>query len=383
MFELYTARKHLTARRRQTLLAVGAVALAVAITILFRSLINGFEGTINDIIFQFVPHVTVLPKDGESRINLYKTLLDAIWTIPGVTAASPALSTTASLSSGGKVENVVLRGVVPDELDKISRIGLDYMVEGSLESIESGRGGALDREMAERLELKLGDTVRTSFPDARTLSLVVTGIFDTGGFSTNYAYVSMKTARDFLGEGSVITEVQIKLDDIYRADEVAASLRERGYKADSWQSQSGIVESIQSRRLSNTMIMLLVIVISSFGIANVMNLLVMEKTREIGMMKAMGATSSIIRRIFLLEAGILGLVGGTAGCIIGYGIASYINSLAIALSSGPGFSVYLTFVVDLRDLLLFPLVTLLLAVAAGVYPAHQASKLDPVVALRG
>lgn len=383
MFELYTARKHLTARRRQTLLAVGAVALAVAITILFRSLINGFEGTINDIIFQFVPHVTVLPKDGESRINLYKTLLDAIWTIPGVTAASPALSTTASLSSGGKVENVVLRGVVPDELDKISRIGLDYMVEGSLESIESGRRVALDREMAERLELKLGDTVRTSFPDARTLSLVVTGIFDTGGFSTNYAYVSMKTARDFLGEGSVITEVQIKLDDIYRADEVAASLRERGYKADSWQSQSGIVESIQSRRLSNTMIMLLVIVISSFGIANVMNLLVMEKTREIGMMKAMGATSSIIRRIFLLEAGILGLVGGTAGCIIGYGIAAYINSLAIALSSGPGFSVYLTFVVDPRDLLLFPLVTLLLAVAAGVYPAHQASKLDPVVALRG
>ncbi|MGB3943840.1 MAG: ABC transporter permease, partial [Methanothrix sp.] len=83
MFELYAARKHLTARRRQTLLAVGAVALAVTITILFRSLINGFEGTINDIIFQFVPHVTVLPTDGESRIYLYNALLDAVWTIPG------------------------------------------------------------------------------------------------------------------------------------------------------------------------------------------------------------------------------------------------------------------------------------------------------------
>jgi len=97
----------------------------------------------------------------------------------------------------------------------------------------------------------------------------------------------------------------------------------------------------------------------------------------------MGANSTNIRRIFLIESGILGLAGGAAGCLLGYLISTYINSLAIAMSSGPRFSVILTFIVDPWDLLAFPLITLLLSVIAGVYPAHQASKLDPVVALRG
>ncbi|MGC9515488.1 FtsX-like permease family protein [Methanocrinis sp.] len=383
MFELYVAKKHLISRRRQTILAVGAVALAVAIAVLFRSLINGFETTINEIIFEFVPHVTVLPEEGEDYIHLYKTLIETIWAIPGVAAVSPALSTTASFTHDDDVENVVLRGVIPEELNKISKIGIDYMVEGDLDSIQSGRRVALDGGLADELEVNLGDSVRASFPDARTMSLVVSGIFDTGGFSTNYAYVSMETAREFLGEGNVITDVQIKLDDIYRADEVAADLTASGYNAESWQSLSGIVETIESRRFSNTMIMLLVIVIASFGIANIMNLLVLEKTREIGMMMAMGASASSIRRIFLIESGILGLAGGAGGCLIGYLISAYVNSLAIAISSGPRFSVVLNFIVDPWDLVAFPLITLLLSVVAGVYPAHQASKLDPVIALRG
>jgi lipoprotein-releasing system permease protein len=382
LFELYVASKHLVSRRRQTLLAVGAVAIAVAITILFRSLINGFETTLNGIIFEFVPHVTVLPEDGENYIHLYKTLINAIWAIPGVVAVSPALSTTASFAHDDNVENVVLRGVIPDELNKISKIGIDYMVEGDLDSIETGRRVALDQGLADELEVNLGDSVWASFPDARTMSLVVSGIFDTGGFSTNFAYVSLDTAREFLGEGNVVTDVQIKLEDIYRADEVASELEARGYNAESWQSLSGIVETIESRRFSNTLIMLLVIVIASFGIANIMNLLVLEKTREIGMIMAMGATPKSVRKIFLIESGILGLVGGMAGCLLGYLISAYVNSLAIALSSGPRFSVVLTFIVDPWDLVAFPLMTLLLSVVAGVYPAHQASKLDPVIALR-
>ncbi|HPJ30898.1 MAG TPA: ABC transporter permease [Methanothrix sp.] len=383
MFELVVAEKHLVSRRRQTVLAVGAVALAVTIAILFRSLINGFETTLNDIIFEFVPHVTVFPEEGEEFIHLYKTLIDSIWAISGVTAVSPALSTTASFDHEGNVENVLLRGVVPDELNQISKIGIDYMVAGDLDSIQNGRRVALDRELAQELEVNLGDTVGASFPDARTMSLLVSGIFDTGGFSPNYAYVSLETAWEFLGEGMVITDVQIKLEDIYRADEVAAELRGRGYNAESWQSLSGIVETIESRRFSNTLIMLLVIVISAFGIANIMNLIVLEKTRDIGMLMAMGASSSEIRRIFLIESGVLGLAGGIAGCVLGYLISAYVNSLAIAISPGPSFSVVLTLIVDPWDLVAFPLITLLLSVAAGVYPAHLASKLDPVVALRG
>lgn len=380
------ALKHIRTRKRQTALAVGAVGLAVAIIIIMRSLMNGSFETFFQIIFELAPHVLVTPKDGEEQIYLYKTLIEFIWTIPGVVAVSPALSTTATLSFEGNVENVEMTGAIPEELNVVTRIGDKYMIEGDLRGISSGRRVVLGDEMARRLEVKIGDGVVASFPDANTMNLVVAGVFRTGVEEWDRsAFVSLDTAQRFLGEGDVITYINIKTADPYRADEIAAEISALGYDARSWRTMfPEFEETLAFEKFSNNLILALLLLIASFGIANVMNMVVLEKTRAIGMMMAMGASSSTIRRIFLIESGVLGIAGGTIGIVVGYAISVYLNSqeYVITAPNAPQ-PILIQFIVDPVDLIAFPLLALALSMAAGVYPAHKASHLDPVVALRG
>ncbi|AET65465.1 ABC transporter, permease protein [Methanothrix harundinacea 6Ac] len=385
MLELFVAMKHIRTRKRQTLLAVGAVGLAVAIIIVFRAIMNGSIDTFFSLIFELAPHVLVLPKEGEEYIYLYKTLIEFVWTIPGVAAVSPALSGTAALAFEGNVENVEMTGGVPAEMNKVMSIE-KYMIEGDFYSIASGRRVVLGDKVAEKLGVKIGEGVVASFPDAKTMNLVVAGIFRTGVEEWDgAAFVSLGTAREFVGDGDVINYINIHLQDPYQADAVAEEISARGYEAESWRSLFPEFEkTLAFETLSNNLILALVLLIASFGIANVMNMLVLEKTRDVGMLMAMGADSSAIRRIFVIESGILGLAGGIAGSASGYLISAYLHSLQITITApNAPQPIVFKFLVDPFDLIAFPLLALVLSMIAGVYPAHRASQLDPVVALRG
>ncbi len=380
------ATKHIRTRKRQTALAVGAVGLAVAIIIVFRSVMNGSFDTYFKLFFELAPHILVTPKEGEEYIYLYKTLIEFVWVIPGVAAVSPALSTTATLSFEDNVENVEMTGVIPTELNKVTSIGDKYMVEGDFYAIQSGRRVILGDKVTEKLDVKIGEDVAASFPDANTMNLVVAGIFRTGVEEWDQAaFVSMETAQDFLGEGDVITYINIQIEDPYQADDVAAEISSRGYDAESWRSMfPEFEETLAFETFSNNLILALVLLIASFGIANVMNMLVLEKTKEIGMLMAMGTSRSQIRKIFLFESGILGLAGGILGSAFGYLVSAYFNSLQYTVNAPTAPQpIVIKFLVDPFDLIAFPILALILSMIAGVYPAHKASKLDPVVALRG
>lgn len=382
-FERLVALRHITSRRRQTFLAVGAVALAVAITIVSRASVNGYEEVLLRIVFEVAPHVAVAPKEGEQYIYLYRTLIDNIWTIPGVVAVSPTLTTSATLTYEDDVENVAFSGVIPSEMNKMAKIGDQYMVEGELAAIQNGRRIAISQKMADELDVKLGDSVEAAFPDANELNLVVVGIFNTGVSWDDYAFVSLETAREFLGEGDVVTEIFIQLDDIYRADAVAAQIETLGYTTYSWQRLfPEILRTLKLESVSNNIIMLLILTISTFGIANVMNMLVLDKTKEIGMIMSIGGTPSQIRRLFIVESGLMGLMGGIFGCALGYLFSIYLNSLNLSFDLPTGGSISIPFIVDPWDLLIFTLFAVILSTLAGAYPAHRASRLDPIEALR-
>ncbi len=313
-FELSVVMRHIAYQKRGTFLSVAAIAIAVAISLISVSMQDGFQGMLFDIIVEDLPHVTVTPREGDDYIYLYKSLMDRIWSIPGVIAVSPSLGTEVTFTYKDNVESVALSGANPVDVDKIYHIG-KYVFQGDLSSIQNGKKVVLGEKLADRLKVKLGQTIFAGIPDEGGSSLVVSGIFRLPtGWPENIAFVSLSTARDFSGKGDVVSSVDIKLEDVYLADGVAANLQGQGYKAESWQTlYPEILKTLAIEQFQNRLIMLLIMIIAAFGIGSVMYMLVNEKTSEIGMFMAMGACGKNIRNIFLMESASIGFDGRLAG----------------------------------------------------------------------
>jgi lipoprotein-releasing system permease protein len=382
-FEFAVVSRHITYRKWRTFLSVGAVALAVAISIVFVSIQNGFSDFLFEIVFRFLPHITVSPLEGKDYIHLYKSIADAAWALPGVVAVSPTLTATATLAYKDKADNVAMIGVEPLEADKMSEISKN-MLHGDIGSVLGGKRVVMGEALAGKLKVKMGDTVQAKFPDAIPVNLVVSGLFSFGykPVDEGVVYVSLDTARAFLDQGDVLTSIEIKLRDPFQAEAAANKLKASGYNAKDWQELfPDIVRTIVFERTQNTITELLLMIIATFGIASIMNMLVQEKTAEIGMLMAMGATPGSIRRLFLLESGVLGLLGAIAGCV--FGLAVSLKLMGVQIQSTMGGMMPLPIAINPMDFLVFTLLAVFLSIAAGYFPARKASRLDPVVALKG
>ena len=381
--EFSVVSRHITYRKWRTFLAVGAVALAVGVSIIIISIQNGFSDFIFDILFRFLPHITVSPMEGEDYIHLYRGIIDNAWAIPGVLGVSPTLAAAATLAYKDKAENVVMLGIDPAEADKISDITKN-MVQGDIGSVLGGKRIVMGRALAEKLKVKVGDTIAASFLDATTTNLLVSGLFDYGykEVDEGTAFVSLETARGFLGEGDVITNIDIKIEDPFQAQAAAAKLKSYGYNAKDWQELfPDLVRTLALERTENAIIMLLLMIIATFGIASIMNMMVAEKTREIGMLMAMGATPGSIRKLFLLESGTLGLMGAILGCALGLAVSLYISGIQIKNALGQMMNIPVA--INPWDFVVFTILAVILSILAGYYPAYKASRLDPVDALKG
>lgn len=383
-FELFIAIRHVLSRRRQTLLSVTAVALAVSISLLFTSLGNGTQELLVGIVEDKLPHVRISPAEGEKQIHLYRGLLDRVTAIEGVRSASATLSTEATISFKEKRRNVLLRGVDPTEEDAIYKIS-GSMVSGDFYEIQDGKKVVIGTRLAERLGLKVGDRIDASFPRARGTDLRVVGIFDTGTpLDETVAYVSLRTAREFLDEGDVINSVELRISDINEAERVATAARALGYNAAPWQENNPeIVRSINVGGFWRSLSIFFVMIIAAFGIAAIMNMLVQEKVREMGMLLALGADRSHLLKIFIFESGFLGLLGGLFGSVLGLAGILALGSFRFETTAGGQELSSIPLVIDPSNFPVYVLLAVVLSLLAGAYPAYRASKLDPVEALKG
>jgi lipoprotein-releasing system permease protein len=384
-YELFIALRQIRARKFQTLLSVGAIALAVMVLTVSQALMVGFTDELYNSTVNKLPHVSVSPKEGEDYIYLYRTFIEEISKIEGVSAVSPFLTGKASFRFKTNSRNVELKGVTPLKENNISSIETD-IVEGDFRELEFSRNTlVVGSKLADKLGVKLGDSIDVSFPNANPLSLRVVGVFHTGSpLDESLAYTSLDTAQEFYNVPDSVNGISVKLEDFSRDREVAAEIKKTGYKARGWaETNPEILRTIAVETTSNNVVLGLIIVIASFGVISTLNLSVIGATSQIGMLRAMGTTVSSIRTIFILQSGILGLLGALVGTLAGVIISLAIGQYEIPSASSEFYAGITTIpvIVRLQDILVIIIAVFLLNLVAGIYPAQQAAKLDPVKAV--
>ncbi|MCO5383308.1 MAG: ABC transporter permease [Methanosarcina barkeri] len=384
-YELFIALRQIRARKFQTFLSVGAIALAVMVLTFSQALMVGFTGELYNTTVNKLPHVSVSPQEGEDYIYLYRTLMERIGSIEGVTAVSPFLTGQASFRFKDNSLNSELKGVVPLKENEISSIEED-IIEGSFRELDFSRNTVvIGSRLADKLEANLGDFIDVSFPNANPLSLRIVGIFHTGSpLDESMTYTSLDTAQRFYDVPDVVNGISIRLSDFNVDREVAAEIEETGYRARGWtETNPAILRTIAVETTSNNVIYGLIIVIASFGVVSTLNLSIISAAGQIGTLRAMGASVSSIQRVFILQSGILGLLGALAGTFAGVLIALAIGQYEIpaAQSDLYGGITSIPIVVHAQGIVFIIVAVFLLNLITGVYPARQAAKLDPAKAI--
>lgn len=380
-YELFIALRHIIARKRQTILSVAAIGIAVMILMVSQAFMAGFTQELYSKTVDNLPHVVVSPQDGEDHIYLYKNIVDKINSIDGVVASSPYLTGEASFKYKDNTKNAVLKGILPAEEDAVAHTR-DDIILGDYDGLTySDKSIIIGDTFAEDMELELGDNVEVSFPNANPVSLKVVAIYDTGTtLDESLTYTSLKTAQDFYDIEDVINGISLRLNDFNRDREIAEIIENNGYNADGWTvNNPEILRTIAIETVSNNITLGFILLIASFGVVSTLNMVVMGKVKEIGILLAMGATKSNIRFIFLIESGILGLSGAVLGTAAGIALALSIGSYPLP-EGAYGLEV-IPVVVRIGDVLRIITIVFLLNLIAGIYPAQRAASLDPVEAI--
>jgi lipoprotein-releasing system permease protein len=412
-FELFIGLRYLKAKRKSTfislitLISVAGVALGVMALIIVLAVMTGFEEDLKEKILGTNAHVVVLSTTG--AMDEYHPLLDKVRKMDGVVAATPFIYNQVMLSSGRNVSGVVLRGIDVATDAKVTNLHKS-MVEGNLQKLEDPTaktpGVVVGKELAKNLGLFVGDTIDvispmgniTPFgmmPKLRHFKLV--GIFNTGMFEydSTLAYVSLDEAQQFLGMGDVVTGIQLKVRDVYKTGELVQKLNATlgpSYHARDWmQMNKNILFALKTEKSVMFVILTLIVLVAAFGIASTLFMVVMEKTRDIAILKSMGATSRSIMRIFVFEGVIIGVFGTAIGVLSGLLVALNLEPIVGFIQRMTGFELFSKDIYYLdhfpsrvipSDVLLISVTAVLISFIATLYPSWAASRMAPAEALR-
>ena len=411
-FEFFVSLRYLKAKRKQTFISIitfisiGGVALGVMALIVVLAVMSGFENDLKNKILGLNAHVLVLSWD--NQVTHYDQLAGQVEKVPGVTGATPFILTQVLLNTPQKVTGAVLRGLEVGSARKV--ITLDRIIRtGSWKALEAPVGdrpdaGAslpgiiLGQELAKQLGLSLGDPVSVVSPLGevcllgrvpKTRPFRLAGTFESGMFEydSTIAFISLAQAQSFLAMPGQVTGLEVKTRDIYEADRIAQEIKTRlgfPYWTKDWMRMNkNLFSALKLEKLVMFIILALIILVAAFNIVSSLIMVVMEKTKDIAVLKSMGATAGSIMKIFVLEGLIIGVVGTTLGLVGGVGLCEILRKYQfIHLPSDVYYISSLPVLMKGVDILLIVVAAIGITFVATLYPAWQASRLDPVEALR-
>ena len=409
-YELFIARRYLRTKRKTGFVSligwfsIIGIMIGVAALVIVLSVMNGFEREVRSRIIGFDAHIRVRTFHDQG-IDDWKAVAAKIRTIPHIVGMTPYIFDKALIRSASETEGIIIKGVDPETVGQVVDIKRQ-MVYGALDFskkpvVEGGRplpGIVLGFNLADRLAVSLGDKVVLISPAGITgifgqippmMQCRVAGYFETGlyEYDDTFGYISLSAAQKLFKMGKRVTGIEIRVDDLNRADEVARQIDAvlgYPYNTLTWfQLNRNLFAWMQIEKWAAFVVLSLIILVATFNIVSTLIMVVMEKTRDIGILKSMGATSRDIMRIFVFEGVVAGAVGTVLGLVIGYALCwSQLRFKWFSLPADIYIINKLPVYMRVQDFVMVAVAALFLSFAATLYPSWKASKLDPVAAIR-
>ncbi len=413
-YELFIGLRYLRAKRKQafisanTFISVTGIFLGVAALIIVLAVMNGFEIELRDKILGINSHIVLMEYSGP--MEGHEEIMKKVESVDGVVASTPFIYGQAMLKNRGRATGIVLRGMSTETSSGVIHIG--KMQDGSIDSLSDDNnstglpGVVIGKELTQNLGLVLFDTVEILLPMgiSTPMGIVpkikkfgVVGIFDSGSYEydSSLVFMSLKNCKKFLAMKNTVTGLEIKVNDIDGAGRIAKAIQEKlgyPYWARSWMEMNkNLFSALKLEKRVMFIILSLIVIVAAFNIITTLIMTVMEKAKDIAILKSMGATSRSIMKIFMLEGMIIGAIGTLLGGITGIMVALNLEWISRWVENLFGFKIlpkdvyYLNELpskINNGDVVVIVIAALLICFVASIYPSWRASKLDPAEALR-
>jgi lipoprotein-releasing system permease protein len=414
-YEWFIGLRYLKAKRKQTFISVitfisvAGVTLGVMALIVVLAVMSGFEKTLKEKILGTQAHLVLL-KAGQEGMDHYEEVAKRVEGVKGVVSASPFIFNQVMLSSESNVSGVVLKGIDPDRVGKVTELAHNMKV-GRLQDLKKvGEGDLpgiiLGVELAKHLSVSVNDPIQVisplgtmtpmgMMPKMRRFRVV--GIFNSGmyEYDNTMAYISLESAQKFFSMGSHVTGIEIKTGDIYKVKMIGKEIRQKMgfpfWTKDWMEMNRNLFSALRLEKIAMFIILVLIVLVAGFNIVSMLIMVVMEKNKDIAILKSMGAPPNGILKIFVVEGLVIGVVGTFLGTILGLGAAFNLEKITEFVENLFGFKILASDVyyidklpsqVNLLDVGLIIITAILISLLATLYPSWRASKLDPAEALR-
>jgi lipoprotein-releasing system permease protein len=383
---------------------VGVMALIVVLAVM-----SGFEKTLKEKILGTQAHLVLL-KASQEGMDHYEEVAMRVQEVKGVVSAAPFIFNQVMLSSESNVSGVVIKGIDPDRVGNVTELAHN-MKAGRLQDLKEGgdrdlTGIILGVELAKHLGVSLNDIIQVISPLGTVTPMGmmpkmkrfrIVGIFYSGmyEYDNTMAYISLESAQKFFVMGARVTGIEIKTNDLYQVKKIGKEIRQKMgfpfWTKDWMEMNRNLFSALKLEKIAMFIILVLIVLVAAFNIISTLIMVVMEKNKDIAVLKSMGAPSMGILKIFIIEGGVIGVVGTIFGTILGLGAAFNLEKITGFVENLFGFKILSSDVyyidklpsqVNPLDIGLIVLTAILISLLATLYPSWRASKLDPAEALR-